>query len=202
MDPPYYNNVQYAELSDYFYVWDKRALHDLYPDLFTRRLTNKQDEAVANPARDGTDEKADARYEELMAEIFAECRRVLKDDGRMMLMFTHKSQQAWEALTTAVIRAGWTITASLPVESETEEGIHTKETASAISSVFITCRKRSVQADGQATWVGFGGTGVQQRIRTQVQHALKEFERLRQRLPACTILRLFPDELPFAVARS
>jgi adenine-specific DNA methylase len=53
VDPPYYNNVQYAELSDYFYVWQKRTLRELYPDVFSRRLTNKNDEAVANPARDG-----------------------------------------------------------------------------------------------------------------------------------------------------
>ena len=51
MDPPYYNNVQYAELSDFFYVWQRRTLRDLYPDLFGRRLTDKQSEAVANRAR-------------------------------------------------------------------------------------------------------------------------------------------------------
>ncbi|MBY6274117.1 MAG: DNA methylase, partial [Bacillaceae bacterium] len=99
MDPPYYNNVQYAELSDYFYVWQRRTLSDLYPDLFRRRLTNKQDEAVANPARDGSAKKAKEAYERLMGEIFRECRRVLKDEGIMTLMFTHKSQEAWEALT-------------------------------------------------------------------------------------------------------
>lgn len=179
MDPPYYNNVTYSELSDYFYIWERRGLHDLYPDLHERRLTNKEDEAIANPYRDGSKEQSRARYEQLMAEIFAECRRVVKDDGRLLVMFTHKSQEAWEALTQAIIQSGWTITSSFPVESESEEGIHTKERASAISSVFITCRKRSAEANGQATWVGFGGTGVQQRIRTEVQQALKEFERLR-----------------------
>ncbi len=118
MDPPYYDNVQYGELSDYFYVWQKRTLKDLYPEIFSRRLVNKTDEAVANPARDGGRMQAHAAYERLMEEIFTECRRVLKDTGMMTLMFTHKSQAAWEALTQSLIEAGWIITASFPVESE------------------------------------------------------------------------------------
>ena len=69
MDPPYYNNVQYAELSDYFYVWQRRTLKDLYPGYFSRRLTNKQDEAVANPDRDGGTKGAKEAYERMMGEI-------------------------------------------------------------------------------------------------------------------------------------
>jgi adenine-specific DNA methylase len=90
VDPPYYNNVQYAELSDYFYVWQKRTFGELYPDIFNRRLTNKRDEAVANPVRDGSAKEANVAYEQRMGEIFAECRRVLKDDGILTMMFTHK----------------------------------------------------------------------------------------------------------------
>ena len=60
MDPPYYDNVQYGELSDYFYVWQKRTLSDLYPELFTRRLVDKSVEAVANPARDGSNKGREA----------------------------------------------------------------------------------------------------------------------------------------------
>jgi adenine-specific DNA methylase len=126
MDPPYYDNVQYGELSDYFYVWQKRTLRDLYPELFTRRLVDKSVEAVANPARDGSVKAAKLAYEQMMGQIFAECRRVLKDNGLMTLMFTHKTQEAWEALTHSLIEAGWTITASIPVESEAAESIHQK----------------------------------------------------------------------------
>ncbi|NOQ45472.1 MAG: hypothetical protein GQ559_02175 [Desulfobulbaceae bacterium] len=107
MDPPYYNNVQYAELSDYFYVWQRRTLADLYPDFFRRRLTNKQDEAVANPDRDGGTQSAKDAYERLMGELFTECRRVVKDDGILTMMFTHKSQNAWETLTRSLIEYGW-----------------------------------------------------------------------------------------------
>jgi len=179
IDPPYYNNVQYAELSDYFYVWQRRTLHDLYPELFRRRVTNKTEEAVANPARDGSTAKAAGEYERLMGEIFAECRRILKDDGIMTIMFTHKTQQAWEALTRSLIENGWTITSSMPVESESAESIHQKDMAAAASSIFLTCRKREKAKDSTpATWTGFGGTGVARRVREAVGQALEEFEPL------------------------
>jgi len=178
MDPPYYNNVQYAELSNYFYVWQRRTLRDLYPDMFVRRLANTEDEAVANPARDGSAKAAARKYERLMSEIFAECRRVLKDDGIMTIMFTHKTLEAWEALTRSLIENGWTITSSMPVESEAEESIHQKDTAAAASSIFLTCRKREVMGDTPATWTGFGGTGVVDRVREAVREGLAEFEPL------------------------
>src|SRR5690554_775503 len=161
IDPPYYNNVQYAELSDYFYVWQKRTLSDLYPEIFLRRLTNKADEAVANPARDGSAKKGAEEYERLMGEIFAECKRVLKDDGIMTVMFTHKTREAWEALTLSLIENGWIITSSMPVESESSESTHQKDMAAAASSIFITCRKREENnSDVPATWTGFGGTEI------------------------------------------
>ena len=175
MDPPYYNNVQYAELSDYFYVWQKRTLSDLYPGYFRRRLTNKKDEAVANPDRDGGAGAAKKEYERIMGEIFSECRRVLRDEGIMTLMFTHKSQDAWETLTRSLIEHGWTITAAVPVESETQHGIHTMNNASAISSIFISCRKRRSDRSEPVSWTGFGGTGVAQRIRQAVAQGLEEF---------------------------
>jgi adenine-specific DNA methylase len=178
MDPPYYNNVQYAELSDFYYVWQSKTLKDLYPGYFSRRLTNKQDEAVANPDRDGNTKKAKVSYEQRMKDIFSEARRVLKPEGFLNIMFTHKSQDAWETLTHSLIDSGWIISAAMPVESETQHGIHTKDTASAISSIFITCRKRMSTSSEPAAWTGFGGTGVQTRIRQAVAQGLDEFASL------------------------
>jgi adenine-specific DNA methylase len=178
MDPPYYNNVQYAELSDFYYVWQSKTLKDLYPGYFSRRLTNKQDEAVANPDRDGSTKKAKVSYEQRMKDIFSEARRVLKPDGLLNIMFTHKSQDAWETLTHSLIDSGWIISAAMPVESETQHGFHTKDTASAISSIFITCRKRVTASSEPAAWTGFGGTGVQTRIRQAVVQGLDEFASL------------------------
>ncbi|MBC7347342.1 MAG: DUF1156 domain-containing protein [Clostridia bacterium] len=142
------------------------------------RLTNKADEAVANPARDGSAARATREYERLMGEIFAECRRVLKDDGLMTIMFTHKSQDAWKALTRSLIENGWVITSSLPVESEFSASLHQKDKAAAESSIFLTCRKRPAGERAPATWKGYGGTGVAQRVREAVREALKEFEPL------------------------
>jgi adenine-specific DNA methylase len=179
IDPPYYNNVQYAELSDYFYVWQKRTLSELYQDYFSRRLTNKKDEAVANPDRDGSAANAKITYEKMMGEIFSECRRVVSDNGLMTVMFTHKSQDAWEALTKSLIENGWNITATAPVESESSVDIHHKEMAAAVSSVFLACRKRNSDAAETAIWTGFGGSGVQQKIRKAVQDGLEEFRPLK-----------------------
>jgi putative DNA methylase len=177
-DPPYYNNVMYAELADFFYVWQKRVLNDLYPELFHQYLTDKESEAVANPFRDGSSSAAKERYEILMREMYAECYRVTKDDGRMVLMFTHKSQDGWETLTQALVGSGWAITATYPVESEFGHSMHIMERASASSSIFIVCRKRSKGDNHPAIWKGMGGRGVQKRIEQEVQKGLIEFEAL------------------------
>jgi putative DNA methylase len=179
IDPPYYNNVQYAELSDFFYVWQKRTLQDLYPDYFKRRLTDKQNEAVANPDRDGGSKSANLTYEKMMSDIFRECHRVINPLGIMTLMFTHKSQDAWEALTRSLISSKWTITATVPVEAESTHSMHLMEKAGAVSSVFIACRKRTTESSEPALWTGLGGSGVQNRIQQAVIQGLKEFEALK-----------------------
>ena len=179
MDPPYYDNVQYSELSDFYYVWQKRTLKELYPEISWPRLTNKREEAVANPTRDGSAKDAKVEYEKLMGEIFSESRRVVKDDGVMTLMFTHKAQDAWETLTRSLIEAGWEITSCFPVESESGHSTHQMNMASAASTIFITCRKRQTQNQETAFWSGLGGTGVQQQIRTAVENGLAEFKPLR-----------------------
>jgi len=124
MDPPYGANVMYAELSDFFYVWLKRTAGLVVPELFTHRLTDKQSEAVANKAhfkgQKGAEALANRDYQEKMATIFAESRRVLKPNGIMTVMFTHKDTSAWDALTKGLIETGFIITASWPVNTEAE----------------------------------------------------------------------------------
>ena len=146
IDPPYYDNVMYAELSDFFYVWLKRTAGHVFPELFRRRLTDKDNEAVANPARfqgqKGARALAGRDYQQRMASIFAECRRVLKPDGIMTLMFTHKASGAWDALTTGLMEAGFIITASWPVNTEAEGSLHIKDKAAANSTIFLVCRPR------------------------------------------------------------
>ena len=155
MDPPYYDNVMYAELSDFFYVWLKRTAGYVYPDLFRRQLTDKEHEAVANPAKfkdqKGAKALAARDYQERMAAIFAECRRALKANGILTLMFTHKATGAWDALTKGLMEAGFTITASWPINTEAEGSLHIKDKAAANSTIFLVCRPRTEPKRGSDT---------------------------------------------------
>ncbi len=202
MDPPYYDNVQYAELSDYFYVWQKRTLKAIYPEIFSRRLTNKKEEAVANPARDGSAKEAKETYQRMMQDIFAECFRVLRPDGLLTLMFTHKRQDAWETLTRSLIESGWIITATVPVESEFAASLHQKHKAAAASAIFIACRKRENREAFPAVWRGMAGSGVQHQIQSAVEEGLREFEHLRlnpvDQMVACygRALRVLSEQWP------
>ena len=163
MDPPYYDNVMYAELSDFFYVWLKRTAGYVYPELFRRPLTDKENEAVANPAKfrgeKGAKALAGRDYQERMAAIFAECRRVLKPDGIMTLMFTHKATGAWDALTKGLMEAGFTITASWPINTEAEGSLHIKDKSAANSTIFLVCRPRAERAAGRRDAL-LGGRGT------------------------------------------
>ena len=147
MDPPYYDNVMYAELSDFFHVWLKRTAGRVFPEAFRDRLTDKDNEAVASPARfrgeKGARALANRDYRERMARIFAECRRVLKPGGIMVLMFTHKATGAWDALTAGLMEAGFAVTASWPVNTEAQGSLHIRDKAAANSTVFLVCRPRA-----------------------------------------------------------
>ncbi len=153
MDPPYYDNVMYAELADFFYVWLKRTAGLLYPNLFVPHLTDKDREAVANPAKfkgqkGGAKNLAGRDYQQRMAAIFKEQRRVLKPDGIMTVMFTHKAAGAWDALASGLIEAGFAITASWPINTEAESSLHIREKSAARSTIFLVCRVLQDRADG------------------------------------------------------
>jgi adenine-specific DNA methylase len=177
MDPPYYDNVMYAELSDYFYVWLKRTAGHVLPELFTRSLTDKENEAVANPAKfqghKGARNLAERDYRERMAAIFAECRRVMNDDGIMTLMFTHKATGAWDALTTGLMEAGFVISASWPINTEAEGSLHIKDKSAANSTIFLVCRPRLAKAEDaeDVFW-----EDLEPRVRQAVRSRIAEFE--------------------------
>ena len=153
-DPPYEENVCYAELSDFFYVWLKRTAGYVFPEYFTDYLTDKVQEAISSPARfkhlatKGKSVKTLALndYQQKMREIFDECRRVIRDDetdqGIMTVMFNHKSTAAWDALTVGLIEAGFAITRTWPVKTEAESSIHIKGKAAARTTILLVCRPR------------------------------------------------------------
>lgn len=154
MDPPYYDNVMYAELADYFYVWEKRTLGKLQPDFFLDALSDKDNEAVANPARFAAmgkrrGELADLDYESKMTAIFAGCRRLLRDDGVLSVMFTHKRAEAWDTLGMGLLQAGFTVETSWPVNTEQEQALHQRGMNAAASTIMLVCRKRESQETGQ-----------------------------------------------------
>ena len=157
-DPPYYDNVMYAELSDFFYVWLKRAIRDTWPELTTQVLTDKQDEAVANaslfrdvatatgrkkaPGEKSAADLADEHYEDLLTQSFREAHRVLEPQGVLTVMFTHKRVEAWDTLGQALLEAGFEINSSWPVHTESEHSLHQANKNAAASTIFLTCRKR------------------------------------------------------------
>ncbi|BAY49786.1 hypothetical protein SAMD00079811_74150 [Scytonema sp. HK-05] len=155
-DPPYYATIQYAELSDFFYVWLKRTLGDIFPELFYLELTDKDREAVANPSRFrnmgvSPEELANQDYEAKMAMAFAEYHRVLRDDGVMTVQFNHKDSGAWDVLAKSLIDAGFEITASWAVSTENPQNLHQAQKNAVSSTVLLVCRKRDPNAE-QAWW--------------------------------------------------
>ncbi|WP_084150037.1 DUF1156 domain-containing protein [Picosynechococcus sp. NKBG042902] len=148
-DPPYYSTIQYAELSDFFYVWQKRILGDIFPELYYSELTDKDREAVANPSRfrnmgGSPKELADQDYEAKMQMAFSEYYRVLKEDGVMTVQFNHKDSGAWNVLAKSLIDAGFEITASWAVSTENPQNLHQAQKNSVSSTVLLVCRKRQI----------------------------------------------------------
>ena len=142
-DPPYYDNVGYGILSDFFYVWLKRTIGYLYSEHFATEGTPKKNEAVADPVRhDGSKEKARAAYEQMMAQAFAEANRVLKPGGQMTVVYAHKTTLGWSTLVDALRGAGFTVTEAWPLDTEMKSRLIAMETASLASSIFLVARKR------------------------------------------------------------
>jgi len=158
VDPPYYSSIIYSELSDVFYVIQKEYLGDIYPGLFDSNLTDKEAEAVANAYRfediaedeQTKEDLADNHYENKMEEIFAEVHTLLNSGGVMTLMFTHRDMDAWDTMTTALIDAGFTITATHPIKTEMSDRIAMQGSASADSSILLVGRKRD-RSDATST---------------------------------------------------
>jgi adenine-specific DNA methylase len=146
-DPPYYDAVPYADLSDFFLVWLKRALpgHPLLRDPYdpTNPLTPKTREAVQDETKkDDGRAKDRGWFEETMARAFAEGRRVLREDGVGSVVFAHKTTEGWEALLSGMIRGGWTIVGSWPIATERPGRLRSQESAALATSVHLVCRPR------------------------------------------------------------
>ena len=147
-DPPYYDNISYADLSDFFYVWLKRSVGFLYPDDLGGELAPKRNEAVVAPYRHRGD-KGEARqfYEQMMVRSFEEAHRVLKPGAPLVCIYAHKTTLGWSTLVDALRRAGFEITEAWPLDTEMPQRSVGQGTASLASSIFLVARKRASSAD-------------------------------------------------------
>jgi putative DNA methylase len=169
-DPPYYINVPYADLSDFFYVWLKRTVGHLHPDLFATPLTPKSQEICQmehwDPVR--YPEKTKAWFESMLTQAFCEIRRVLKPDGIAVIVFAHKTTEAWETVLGALTEAGLRTTMAWPIHTEMQARLRAQESAALASSLYIVCRKRQGAATGY--W-----SEVRRETRELVERRLQQF---------------------------
>jgi adenine-specific DNA methylase len=164
-DPPYYDAVPYANLSDFFYVWFRRVLSDRMPDVFRTPLAPKGPEIVQlaerNPAYK---HKTKEFFENGMKDAFAEGARILHSNGLFTVVYAYKTTAAWETLVNALIRAGLAVNASWPLHTERPGRMRSHDSASLASSVFLVCRKRQQNA----------GDGLWDDVRKELQAVAKE----------------------------
>jgi len=147
-DPPYYDSVPYSNLSDMQYVWLHRALNDILPEHFPAPLTPKKAEIIQENARHENGAAAQAFFEERLIAAFAEIQRVLKPEGIAMIMYAHTDTSAWETLVAALIRSGFQVTASWPVNTEMRSRQVWLSAAVLQSTIFLVCRKRTERRIG------------------------------------------------------
>lgn len=186
-DPPYYDAIPYSDAMDFFYVWLRRSLNGLsdeFDNVFSEPLAPKWDheeedgELIDDASRfEGDREQSKQAYEDGMAEAFSRCYEALNDDGRLCIVFANKSADAWETLVSAVIRAGFVVDASWPIETEMINRTRAQSSAALSSSIWIVCRKRPKTA--RPGW----DNQVLQEMRQTLPERLRQFWDARIRGP-------------------
>ena len=177
-DPPYYDAIPYSDLMDFFHVWLRRALWGLSPEIdraFETPLGPKWDaaandgELIDDAARFGGDRAASKRnYEDGMARAFSRFCAALRDDGRLVIVFANKSPDAWETLVSALIRAGFVVDGSWPIQTERLARTRAMSSAALASSIWIVCRKRPA---ARAGW----DAAVLAEMRAKITQRLRDF---------------------------
>lgn len=168
-DPPYYDNIPYADLSDFFYVWLKRSIGDLFPDLFSTPLTPKNNEIVyLSHLCDNYNLRTKQFFEERLSESFKEIHRILKPDGITTIVYAHKTTAGWETMLNSLVNAGLVVTASWPIHTEMTERLIAAASAALGSSIYMVCRKTERKK------VGFYSE-IQQKIKERIETKLQQF---------------------------
>lgn len=178
-DPPYYDAIGYSVLMDFFYVWLKRVMHGwegIANSVFSESVAPKWNseqcdgELVDDASRHGGDKaKSKAAYEDGMCKAFGACWKSLTEDGRLVVAFANKQADAWEALASGLIRAGFVVDGSWPIQTEMRGGVRNFGRASLASSVWLVCKKRPVTA--RPGW----DNKVLEEMRANITTRLREF---------------------------
>ena len=170
-DPPYFDNLMYSELSDFFYVWLRKGLINHY-EYFSSKFTPKNAEVIKNPAQN----KGEEEFTEGLTRVFSESHQKLKDDGLMVFTFHHAETEAWASVLTSVLEAGFYITAVYPIQAEMATSTHIRDKGNIEYDMIIVCRKRGGISEKQS-W-----GKVYDRIYFKAQDAIKELEAESERL--------------------
>lgn len=178
-DPPYYDAIPYSDVMDFFYVWHRRILNDLAPS-FAGAMSNESGpkwdheaedgELVDDASRHGGSLAASKRtYEDGMFRVFERCWAALKESGRLVVVFANKQPDAWETLVSAIIRAGFTVNGSWPIQTEMANRTRSHASAALASSVWLVCKKRSTTA--RPGW----DNSVLDEMRLNISEKLRQF---------------------------
>lgn len=155
-DPPYYDNVGYADLADFFYVWLRRSLNDAYPTLLGTMLTPKENELVANPFRHDGKENAERFFEDGFTNVFKRICEGMPSDYPMTVYYAFKQSETdgdgghastgWETLLEGMITSGWAVTGTWPIRTELTNRIRNIDSNALASSIVLACRPRPADA--------------------------------------------------------
>jgi adenine-specific DNA methylase len=178
-DPPYYDAIPYSDLMDFFHVWLRRVVEGLdggLAEAFREPVGPKWDEStkdgelIDDAGRHGGDkDKSKQAYEEGMARVFAACHKALRPDGKLVIVFAHKYPDAWETLVAAIIRAGFAVDGSWPIQTERAARARAHGSAALSSSVWLVCKKRNPAA--RPGWDNI----VLQQMRERITTRLRDF---------------------------
>ncbi|MEU8361057.1 hypothetical protein AB0C27_34075 [Nonomuraea sp. NPDC048882] len=167
-DPPYYNMIDYADASDVFYVWLKRCLFDVFPDLFdTDGLQDKSEEIIVKRGNAPGEHRTKEYYEQMLSRAFVEAKRVLRQDGHLVVVFGHSDPDAWHRLLSALHEAGFVVTSSWPSRTETAS------TGVASIKVTVTIGCRVAAPDRQVATAAQVDRAVTEAVKT----ACREWDR-------------------------
>lgn len=154
-DPPYYDNIGYSDLSDFFYVWQRRTLRSIYPNLMRTMLVPKSEELVANPYRHKGKRSAEDFFESGFEDVFANIRKGARSDYPICIYYAFRQSESsangqsstgWATILEGIVRAGWTVTATWPIRSERGGRLIGLGTNALASSIVLACRPRNESA--------------------------------------------------------